>query len=185
MWLTPARRSTFAGAPTFARLQGISDGPQGAIQTLNAMRALARDAVRDPSQQIRETALSIIGTQGWVGQIRALQGWVQSNIRYIQDPADDTGGVELVQTPQYTLQQTAGDCDDQSVLMAAMLSAIGHPARFVAVGFGGGPLSHVLVQTKVGNTGNDAQDWTTAETILPKPLGWFPPGVTSRYIRKV
>lgn len=171
--------------PTRATLHGISDGLAGAAETLRAMKQLAKDGVRDPSQQIREAALSIIGNAGWVGQARALQSWIQDNIRYVQDPADDSGGIELVQTPQYTLQHRAGDCDDQSVLIASMLSAIGHPARFVAVGFNNQPLSHVLVQTKMSNTGNESQDWATVETIIPKPLGWFPAGVTSRYILKV
>jgi transglutaminase-like putative cysteine protease len=157
----------------------------GAIQTLRAMRDLARASLREPAQQVRQTALNIIGGEGWVGQIRSLQGWVQDSIRYIQDPTDDTGGVELVQTPQKTLEYQAGDCDDQATLLAALLSSIGHPARFMAVGFQGQPLSHVLTQTKVGSSGNDAQDWVSAETIQPRPLGWFPSGVTSSYILKV
>lgn len=169
---------------THASLHGISGGLTGSVQTLRAMRSLVRESIRDPSQLVRETALAIVGNAGWVGQAKALQAWVQSNIRYIQDPTDSDGGVELVQTPQYTLQQLAGDCDDQSVLIAAMLCAIGHPARFVAVGFENQPLSHVLVQTKIGNTGTES-DWVTVETIVPQAFGWFPSGVTSRYILKV
>jgi transglutaminase-like putative cysteine protease len=164
---------------------GLSEGSTGAVQTLRAMRALVQSSLREPAQKVRETALSIIGAGGWMDQIRSLQQWVQSNIRYIQDPTDETGGVELVQTPQKTLEYAAGDCDDQATLLAALLSAIGHPARFVAIGFKGGPLSHVLVQTKVNSSGNDANDWTSVETILPKPMGWFPSGVTSRYFLKV
>lgn len=171
--------------PTHATLRGIPEGMPGAIATLKVMAQLARDSLREASQQIRETALSIVGGAGYVGQVRALQTWVQDNIAYVLDPIDSTGGVELVQTPQKTLDYKAGDCDDQSVLMASMLSAIGHPARYIAVGMNGGPLSHVLVQTKIGATGNDCKDWVAVETIRPEPMGWFPPGVTSHYIRKV
>lgn len=164
---------------------GLSDGTTGAVQTLRAMRSLVQASIREPAQKVRETALTIIGNGGWMDQIRSLQGWVQDNIRYVSDPTDSTGGVELVQTPQKTLEYAAGDCDDQATLLAALLSSTGHPSRFVAVGFHGRPLSHVLVQTKVNSTGDDRQDWAAAETIIAKPLGWFPNGVTSRYILKV
>ncbi len=186
MWLdNRVRTSRLSGTPTVATLRGISEGIPGAVQTLRAMRDLVKASIREPAQQVRETALGIINSDAWMQQIRDLQDWVQSHIRYVQDPTDDAGGVELVQTPQKTLEYSAGDCDDQSTLLAALLSAIGHPARFVAVGLNGQPLSHVLVQTKIASTGNDTQDWITAETIVPKPLGWFPPNVTSRYILKV
>lgn len=152
----------------------------GAIQTLRVMRDLARASLREPAQRVRETALAIISSsQGWTAEVRAIQQWVQENIRYVRDPIDDTGGVELVQTPQKTLDYAAGDCDDQATLTAALLSSIGHPARFIAVGFNGEGLSHVLTQTKIGDCA------VSVETIQPQALGWFPPGVTSRYILKV
>jgi transglutaminase-like putative cysteine protease len=150
----------------------IPDGIAGAKATMASMRQLARDAVRDPAQGIREAALRIIGHANFTDQARRLQAWVQDNIRYIHDPPD----VELVQTPQYTLQQRAGDCDDQATLLAAMLLTVGHPARFVAIGQSGQPLSHVLTQTLIGT------QWWGAETIIKRPLGWMPAGVTSRYI---
>lgn len=184
MWLGSLNSSQ--NLPTKATLRGIPEGMPGAVATLRVMRDLVRASIREPAQQVRETALHIIGDESaWIGQIRLLQQWVQDNIRYVLDPIDSDGGVELVQTPQKTLDYRAGDCDDQSVLIAAFLSALGHPSRFIAVGFNGQPLSHVLVQTKVRNTGDDRRDWASVETIQPQPLGWFPPDVTSHYILKV
>lgn len=137
---------------------------------------MVRDAVRDPSQSIRESALQILrGVNSFAEQARAIQVWVQQNIEYRRDPPD----VELVQTPQVTMQLCAGDCDDQSVLTAALLQSTGHPTQFVAVGLDGNPLSHVLTQTLIG------QSWVCVETIQPRPLGWSPRGVTSYYIVKV
>lgn len=187
MWLSGSQSLPRAGTlPTRTRLLGLSEGKAGAVQTLKHMRTLARDSLREPDQQVRESALSITsGAQGWIAQARAIQQWVQDNIRYIQDPYDDQGGVELVQSPQKTLDYGAGDCDDQSVLVASLLSSIGHPSRFIAVGFKGGDLSHVLTQTKVNNSGDDRRDWASVETIQCRPLGWFPSGVTSHYILKV
>jgi len=176
LWLDSRKGlGTLAASPTFARLQGIADGPAGAVQTLRLMRQMVLDAVRDPAQGCRSLALSIIGDAGFVGQCRAVQLWVQQNIRYIQDPPD----VELVQTPQKTVQWKAGDCDDQSVLIAALLQSIGHPCQFMAMGFSGGPLSHVLTRTKIGS------DWVTVETIRPVGLGYQPPNVTSTYLRDI
>lgn len=159
-----------------AALSGIPEGKAGSIATMRVMRDLVRAAIRDPAQQIRETALGILrGVNSFSAQAQAIQLWVQQNIEYRRDPPD----LELVQTPQVTLQLKAGDCDDQSVVTAALLQATGHPAQFIAVGLNGGPLSHVFVQTLIGTK------WVSVETILPKAMGWNPPGITSFYIVKV
>jgi transglutaminase-like putative cysteine protease len=162
--------------PRTASLSGIPNGTAGSIATMRAMRSLVRDAIRDPQQKVRESAITILrGVNTFSDQARAIQQWVQSNIEYRRDPPD----VELVQTPQVTLQLRAGDCDDQAVLTAALLQATGHPAQFIAVGLNGQPLSHVLAQTLIGTS------WVSVETIEKRPLGWMPPGVTSYYIVKV
>lgn len=162
--------------PRRAALSGIPNGTGGAIATMRTMRNLVRDAIRDPKQQIRESALTILrGVKSFTDEARAIQAWVQKNIEYRRDPTD----LELVQTPQVTLQLRAGDCDDQSVLTAALLQSTGHPSQFIAIGLNGSPLSHVLVQTLIG------QKWVSVETILPRPFGWMPKGVTSYYIQKV
>jgi transglutaminase-like putative cysteine protease len=164
-------------APRRAQLSGIPNGTAGSIATMRAMRSLVNVAIRDPAQQIRESALAILRgvSTSFTDQARAIQQWVQRNIEYRRDPPD----FELVQTPQVTLQLRAGDCDDQAVLTAALLQSTGHPSRFIAVGLDGGPLSHVLTQTLIGNS------WVAAETIEKRALGWMPPGITSHYIVKV
>lgn len=177
MWLNGASLSKVPSPqPRRAALSGIPDGQAGSIATMRAMRQLVSDAIRDPQQQIREAALQILrGVNSFSDQARAIQQWVQQNIEYRRDPPD----LELVQTPQVTLQLKAGDCDDQATLTAALLQATGHPARFIAVGLNGGPLSHVLSQTLIGTK------WASTETIQNRPLGWMPPGITSHYILKV
>lgn len=175
MWLAGPTLST-PPQPRRAALSGIPSGQAGAIATMAAMRQLVCNAIRDPQQQIRETALNILrGVNSFSAQAQAIQAWVQSNIEYRRDPVD----VELVQTPQVTLQLKAGDCDDQAVLTASFLQATGHPTQFIAVGMNGGPLSHVLAQTLIGTS------WVAVETIEKRPLGWMPPGITSYYIKKV
>jgi transglutaminase-like putative cysteine protease len=157
-------------------LSGIPNGTAGSIATLRLMRQMVRDAIRDPTQRVRETALSVLrGVNSFSAQASALQQWVQNSVEYRRDPVD----AELLQTPQVTLQLKAGDCDDQAVLIASLLQATGHPAQFIAVGMNGAPLSHVFTQTLIGTS------WVSVETIEKRPLGWNPPGVTSHYILKV
>jgi transglutaminase-like putative cysteine protease len=178
LWLLsgPALTPAPSPQPRRAVLSGIPNGPAGAIVTMRAMRQLVRDAVRDPQQQIREAALNILrGINTFSAQASSIQAWVQGNIEYRRDPPD----VELVQTPQVTLQLRAGDCDDQAVLTAALLQATGHPSQFIAVGMNGNPLSHVLAQTLIGTS------WVAVETIERRPMGWMPSGVTSYYIVKI
>lgn len=164
-----------------ARLGFLPDGIAGTRETLKIMRDLVRASVRNPAQVARFKALSIYQAAGIPGrqyrrEAAALQRWVNGNIRYLRDPA----GMELVQAPERTLDIGAGDCDDQATLLAALLTATGHKARFVAVGMKGKPISHVLVETLIG-----PDKWYGAETIIAKPFGWFPPNVTSRLILKI
>ena len=85
-----------------------------------------------------------------------------------------------MQTPDKTLSDGSGDCDDKCVLLAALLQSIGHPVRFVAVGFRrGGPLSHVFVETPIGAY------WICCETTEPWPLGRKPPNIRRVMIQRV
>lgn len=163
-----------------ARLAGLPTGRAGTIETLKHMRDYIRAAIRSPAQTVREKALQIYTQAGvppraYFKELGALHAFVRDKIRYVRDPV----GVELVQTPETTLYTGQGDCDDKSTLLAGLLEATGHKARLTAVGFGGNGFSHVLVESKVGDR------WIPAETIIQKPLGWFPSGVTDKYSLKV
>ncbi len=166
--------------PLSAKLAGIPSGREGVVATLKHMRDFARSSLKTPDQTIRRCAIQIFRNKAvpprkWLREISALHEFVRDHIRYVKDP----DGIELVQTPEATLTLATGDCDDKSTLLAALLLATGHPCRFVAIGMNGAPFSHVLVEAKSGDK------WIPAETIIPKPLGWFPPGVTSKYYLKV
>lgn len=183
MWVTPRGLGDYlnqesATKEPVARLFGIADGRDGIVITLKTMRQLVREAVRSPDQGVRNKARSITASlppRQWRMEVEALTNFVKYEIRYLRDPVD----IELVQTPDITLEYGQGDCDDKATLLAALLESTGHPARFIAVGMDGGPLSHVLVQTIIGD------DWVSLETIIDKPVGWFPPNMTSKYILKI
>ena len=71
-----------------------------------------------------------VRARDYLGEIKALFEWVQSNIRYTRDPHR----VELLHSARRMLELRAGDCDDMTILLGAMLQSIGHPVRIVVVG---------------------------------------------------
>lgn len=167
----------FRRVPALHRLYALPGGDAGIRQTLREMRSIVRAWRIDPG--IRELALRLTArcpSGDWVCEVRSLHTWVQTNIRYVADVLE----VETLQTPDLTLKEAAGDCDDQSMLLAALLQAIGHPARFVAVDLGDGRgLSHVFVETPIGAY------WVAAETTEPWELGRKPPGIVRYMVQGV
>lgn len=140
------------------------------------MRAIARDYSKTP--QVRDLAKRITvrcRAKDYVCEARSLLHWVQREIKYQRDVLD----AETLQTPDKTVADGSGDCDDKCILLAAMLLSIGHPARFVALAFRPGDFSHVIVETPVGAY------WRGCETTESVPLGWRPPNVTRHMVQKV
>ena len=109
-------------------------------------------------------------------EILRVYDWVDSEIRFVKD----VHGVETLQTPERTIELGVGDCDDQSILLSALLESIGHATRFVALGFQPGAFSHVLTETKIG------PNWLSLETTVPGAYpGWYPPRIHARMIQKI
>lgn len=163
-----------------AQLLGLPDGVEGVRATLEIMARIVRASRVDPG--IRNTALALTRHAGNFGEeenffaeIEALHRFVRDNIRYVMDVDE----VETVQTPDVTLRLEAGDCDDKSVLLASLLNAVGHPARFAAVAFAPDAFEHVLVETKLGDK------WLPLETTKPVQVGWYPEGVVSKMLRHI
>jgi transglutaminase-like putative cysteine protease len=111
----------------------------------------------------------------WGCEANALQIFVRDNIRYVHDMRQ----AETIQTPDITLSQRAGDCDDKATLLAAMAECVGFSTRFCAIGVRGEDFSHVSAQLLIPGSG-----WVNAETIPISDnggkanLGWFPPDAT-------
>lgn len=93
---------------------------------------------RRDDRRIRDVALTIT-EDCRRGDIRCRQdrilAYARHNLRYERDPH----GNELIYDPVDTLDrigcngQAAGDCDDGTVLVSALLESIGIPTRLVAV----------------------------------------------------
>ena len=169
-----------ADAPP-ASLVPIRSGDAGVTDTLKLMAQVARQYKINPL--LRQTSARIV--QGCPAknercEVSALQAWVSTNIRYTGDVLD----YETIQTPDYTLQEGYGDCDDQSVLMATLLMAIGIPAAYCAMGVSGGPFSHVL-PVAILREHTQVVYLPCETTVTRDPLngrsigpGWWPPDAT-------
>ena len=150
----------------------LPEGLDGVRETLKVMR-LAVLATKD-DDFIRYTAHELIENERpkhALGEIAALFEYVQHGIRYVRDPV----GVEQVDTARQTLLHGQGDCDDKSVVLAALLHAIGRRTRFVAMGFRPRSLSHVVVDVLLG------EHWHRDPVLMldateERPMGWRPPG---------
>lgn len=156
-------------------LKEIPSGVAGIRETLKYMSRLTNSYKKSPV--IRELALAIvkdIPPKKWQREVNAIFRYVRDTIRYTKD----IRGCETLQTPVQTLKIKQGDCDDQSMLAAALLETIGHPTRFVAVGFTPNSFSHVFVQTKIGNK------WITLECTMEKwRLGQTPRNIKNKIIQ--
>lgn len=169
-----------ADAPP-ASLVPIRSGDAGVTDTLKLMAQVARQYKTNPL--LRQTSARIVQScpgKDELCEVSALQAWVSSNIRYVSDVLD----VETVQTPDYTLQERYGDCDDHSLLVATLLMAIGIPAAYCAMGVGGGPFSHVLAVAIVRQ--HTQVRYIPCETTVTRDpsngqrigVGWWPPDAT-------
>lgn len=153
-------------------LGDLPPGESGTRMTLALMRRLVSDFKRSPI--VREAALSLIADvseRDWLGEVNALFTFVRDHVRYTRDIHD----LETVQTPVVTLDLLSGDCDDKSVLLAALLESVGHEARFVATGYRTPHnYSHVYVETPI------AGKWITLDSTVRHVLGWNPRTPTAR-----
>lgn len=167
----PQRKQNNLGLTS--RLGFIPEGRDGTLATLKIMRQLVRAG--KTSLPIRSLAVQLTNgnrQKDWMAEVKSLHAFVRDNIRYVKDIRD----VETVHDPETVLKIGAGDCDDKSVLLAALLESIGHPTRFVAIGFQPDDFSHVYLETLIGKS------WIPLETTEPVEVGWAAPGAVSHLV---
>jgi len=139
------------------------------------MSSVVKDGKKQPI--IRDKATSLIqglSSKNYAGEIAKIFYFVRDRIRYTRD----INGVETLHIPSQVLAQEHGDCDDKSVLLAALLESVGHRTRFIALGFEQGRFSHVLTQTRIRE-----DTWLSLDPTEQQPIGWFPPGVVARMVQ--
>ncbi|NEP86165.1 MAG: transglutaminase domain-containing protein [Okeania sp. SIO2C2] len=168
-------------APPFRRpkvyLGYISKGYLGTQKTLRHIKALIRAGAKN--FYVRQKAIDIllaknVQPKDYLGEIKAMFKWVQHNIRYTKDPFR----VEMLHSAFRMLQLRAGDCDDMTILLGAMLESIGHPVRLVLTG----PdpkrprlFTHIYLQV------NYKDRWISLDATMPYAMGWEP----KTFVKKV
>jgi len=163
-------------AATNSTLLGIPDGSSGTRATLKQMARLVREYRTNPT--IRTCAgdlVQFLPGMSYRQEVENIFNFVAGNVRYLQD----VNGIDTLQAPDVTLQLRRGDCDDQVMILCALLESIGHPTRFVAVGYTqAGIYEHVFCETRIGN------EWVALDTTVPgASVGWRPePPCTDDYI---
>jgi hypothetical protein len=162
----PAR---FGIDSTPSRVLSIPDGAAGIARTLEIMAGVVGEYRVDVS--LRELATDVVRDcpgKDESCEVEAVQAYVRNTVRYQKDVND----VETIQTPDYTLKLGAGDCDDQSILVAALLECLGYPCGFEAIGPEAGDFRHVYAIVQLDGR------WQSVETTEDWPVGYVPPAAS-------
>ncbi|MEO8339240.1 MAG: transglutaminase-like domain-containing protein [Nitrospirota bacterium] len=159
-------------------LAHISKGALGTQKTVEHVQALIRAGAKD--FYVRQKAIDILLEQhvtpkDYLSEIKSLFEWVQQHIRYTKD----TFGVEVLHSAKRMLELRAGDCDDMTILLGAMLEAIGHPVRLVIIG--SNPLRHDLF-THIYLDVFHKSRWIPLDATMPYPMGWAPKTMVKKII---
>ncbi len=154
----------------------IPRGYVGTRTTVGYIVQLIKDGAKDFC--VRQTAIDIlfqneVRPKDYLGEIKALFEWVQNNIRYTRD----IHRVELLHSARRMLELRAGDCDDMTILLSAMIKAVGHPVRIVLVGFN--PMRQSLF-THIYLEGFCKGRWIPLDPTTRHAMGWAPPAVHKR-----
>jgi Transglutaminase-like superfamily len=155
----------------------IGDGDAGILATVRMMQSVTFGPEGVGNVRVRGAALDAIrGTQRGMDEITSVFQWVKDHIEFRGEYA------ETIQTPFVTLQLGAGDCDDHSTLLAAMLESIGFETRFNTISTGGNPdeFSHVFAEVKERGTGRWLAIDSTVRSSYP---GWRPSNARRMKIR--
>lgn len=153
------------------RTYRIPRGSRGTLVTARLVAELICEGAKD--FYVRQKAIQIfreynVAPKDRFGEVRALFEWVQRNIRYTRD----TFQVELLHSARRMLDLKAGDCDDMTILLGAMLMSTGHQVRLVLAGFRPEkPHTYSHIYPEVNVKGN----WIAIDATMPLRIGWAPP----------
>ncbi len=170
-----------AGTPRsnslLAKKYRIGDGDAGILATIRMMQAVTFGGEGVGNPAVRAAALEAVqGLQRGADEINSVFEWVKDNIEFRGEYA------ETIQTPYFTLQVRAGDCDDHSTLIAAMLESLGFETRFNTISTGGDAdeFSHVFAEVKL----RGSEQWIPLDTTVRSSYpGWLPKNISRMKVR--
>lgn len=149
-----------SGAQPRVTIEHHPDGMAHTRSTIRTMARLARDGSHTyPIRNLATTIVKSVPSKQVRAELAALYRWVRDHVRYRFDPV----GLEWVQSPERTIKEEAGDCDDMATLLAALAGALGHRWRFRTVGPANNVMKHVCAEAW------DGAAWVTLDPVLEPP----------------
>ena len=145
------------------QIKKLGNGIQGNIDTIEVMKRMAREYSRH--DLVKRLATNIlhyknIPSHNYLEEARAIGEFVKTHIRYVKDPV----GTESLQAPDMMIRMmkdagyAMGDCDDMSLLIAALLMSIGIRPAFRAVKYKASSptYNHIYVVVYENNINNSS-----------------------------
>jgi transglutaminase-like putative cysteine protease len=154
----------------------VPKGDRGTLVTARLIARLIQDGAKD--FYVRQKAIEVfrmyrVRPKDRAGEVRALFDWVRRNIRYTRD----VFRTELLHSARRMLELRAGDCDDMSILLGAMLVSTGHPVRLILAGFRPNkPHGYSHIYPEVNMKGL----WVPIDATLDQPMGSAAPALWKR-----
>lgn len=135
------------------RRESLRPGLAGVSRTVEIMRELIERGGRDPLviEQARSLVLDV-PERAERAEIQRLYHWVQERVRFTRDPLNAETIVDPVEMVRRIQSEGAvgEDCDGATVLLGALLNAIGYPAEIVVFSHRpDGEPDHVLLETEI------------------------------------
>ena len=158
------------------RICRVPKGNTGTLVTAGLIARMIQDGAKD--FYVRQKAIQImrlykVRPKHKLGEVFALFDWVKKNIRYTRD----IYRVELLHSARRMLELKAGDCDDMTILLGAMLMSIGFPVRLALVGFRPRkPHAYNHIYPEVNVRGK----WIPLDATVNRPMGWSPQAIWKR-----
>lgn len=157
-------------APPRIDRRRIPSGLEGARTTAAHVGRLIRDGAGD--FYVRQKAIDILMERGVpakddLGEIDALFRWVQRHVRYTKDPFR----IEVLHSARRMLELKAGDCDDMTIVLGALIKSVGHPVRLVLTGpdsLRPDLFSHIYLEAR------HRDQWIPLDATMPYGMGWSP-----------
>jgi transglutaminase-like putative cysteine protease len=153
------------------RVLRVPKGTRGTFATVRLIGDLIRSGAKDFC--VRQKAIDIfrryrVRPKDRWNEVCSIFDWVRRNVRYTRD----IFRVELLHSARRMIDLCAGDCDDMTILLGAMLLATGHPVRLVLAGFAP---ERPHVYTHIYPEVHVAGRWLAIDATMPHPIGWAPP----------
>lgn len=111
-----------------------------------------------------------VPSEAWEKEADVLFNFTRDNVRYTRDPHN----VELFQSVERSLEHGIGDCDDQVIVLGALLQATGFPVvlRVIALK-GSAQYQHIYLA--VGLPPHSPTKYKPLDPSKPNPAGWEMP----------